>query len=472
MQRDTFGFAGKPVYVYGLGTTGRATAQALTDAGADVLVWDDQMANSGASDETVFKAVHPDHVAWETLAAMIKSPGIPMQAEPVKRALAHKVPVMGDVDLLWRRDGESGASFIGITGTNGKSTTTALVGHVLRESGFKVAVGGNIGAAALSLPELARNGVYVLELSSYQLESMREMQADGVMMLNLTPDHLARHGDMTGYLAAKMRLFDLAKAGAVQVMGIDQPILRDVAARGGITTVSVGHKADYEVRGSALYHGAELMMELDDLPHLPGPHNAQNIACAFALLVPRWVTAAEFKLAVRTFKGLPHRLEKVGSVAGVCFVNDSKATNGDSTVYALQSFRNIYWICGGLPKTDGLGGCVEHLGAVRAAFTIGDATEAFADTLTAYNVPSFKCRTLDVAVREAFAAARTEGLEDAVVMLSPAAASMDQFKNFEHRGDTFVNLVQGLATLEQSAKAQSRARENALEVARGKRGGA
>lgn len=468
MQRDIYGFGTKTVYVYGLGTTGRATAQALLDAGVDVIVWDDQLAAQGANEEKMFVAKAPDTVAWDKIAAVVKSPGIPITAELVKLAVTNNVAVMGDVDLLWRRDGESGASFIGITGTNGKSTTTALVGHILRESGFKVAVGGNLGTAALALPELPRNGVYVLELSSYQLETLQDMQADGVLMLNLTPDHLARHGDMAGYLAAKMRLFDHAKAGAVQVMGVDQPVLRDVAERGGITTVSVGHKADYEVRDNGIYHGADLMMELTDLPHLPGPHNAQNIACALALLVPRWVTLAEFKIAVRTFKGLPHRLEKVSTVAGVTFVNDSKATNGDSTVYALQSFKNIYWICGGLPKTDGLGACVEHLGAVRAAFTIGDATEAFADELTTHNVPSFKCRVLEVAVREAFAAARTEGLEDAVVMLSPAAASMDQFRNFEHRGDTFVNLVQGLATMEQSAKAQSKARDNALETARGR----
>lgn len=448
LPRDIYGFGIKTAYVFGLGASGRATARALQDAGVAVTVWDDQH----GPEEKEFHAVPPEQMDWSKVGAVVKSPGISMEVPLVKAAQAHNVPVIGDVDLLWRRDGGSGASFIGITGTNGKSTTTALVGHVLRESGFKVAVGGNIGTAALALPELPRNGVYVLELSSYQLETLRELQADGALLLNLTPDHLARHHDMQGYLKAKMRLFELAKAGAVQVMGVDQPVLRDVAMHGAMTTVSVGGKADYTVKGSALMHGNEMLMELGDLEHLPGPHNAQNVACAFALLVPRWVTAAEFKAAAKTFKGLPHRLEKVGTVGGVLFVNDSKATNGDSTVYALQSFKNIYWICGGLPKTDGLGACVEHLGEVRAAFTIGDATDAFADELTAHQVPSFKCKTMDVAVREAYAAARTEGLDNAVIMLSPAAASMDQFRNFEHRGDVFVNLVQGLATLEQSAQ--------------------
>lgn len=443
VRRDIYGFGDTSAYVFGLGASGRATAQALLDAGVDVVVWDDQH----GPDEKEFTAKPPEQVDWSRIGAVVKSPGIPMDVPLVKMAQAHNVPVMGDVDLLWRRDGGSGASFIGITGTNGKSTTTALVGHILRTCGFKAAVGGNIGTAALALPELPRNGVYVLELSSYQLESLHEMQADGALLLNLTPDHLARHKDMAGYLAVKMRLFELAKAGAVQVVGIDQPVLQDVAQ--GKLTVSVGGEADYTAKNGRLWHGNEALMELDDLPHLPGPHNAQNIACAYALLVPRWVSAAEFKTAVRSFKGLPHRLEKVGSVAGVQFVNDSKATNGDSTVYALQSFKNIYWICGGLPKTDGLGDCVNHLEAVRAAFTIGEATDAFASELEGHQVPAFKCHTMDVAVREAFAAARTEGLEGAVVMLSPSAASMDQFRNFEHRGDVFVNLVQGIVALNQ-----------------------
>ncbi|RYG62025.1 MAG: UDP-N-acetylmuramoyl-L-alanine--D-glutamate ligase [Alphaproteobacteria bacterium] len=443
VRRDIYGFGNRCVYVFGLGASGRATAEALLEAGVDVVVWDDQ----SGPDEKELTAKPPEQMDWSRVGAVVKSPGIPMDVPLVKMAQAHNVPVMGDIDLLWRRDGMSGASFIGITGTNGKSTTTALVGHILRTCGYKVAVGGNIGTAALALPELPRNGVYVLELSSYQLETLCEMQADGAMLLNLTPDHLARHKDMTGYLAAKMRLFDLAKAGAVQVVGIDQPVLQDVAQ--GKLTVSVGSEADYVAKNGQLWHGNDSLLQLDELPHLPGPHNAQNVACAYALLVPRWVTAAEFKDAARSFKGLPHRLEKVGSVEGVLFVNDSKATNGDSTVYALQSFKNIYWICGGLPKTDGLGACVDHLDAVRAAFTIGDATEMFAEELTAHQVPTFKCHTLDVAVREAFAAARTEALEGAVVMLSPSAASMDQFRNFEHRGDVFVNLVQGIMALNQ-----------------------
>ncbi|TKW60654.1 MAG: UDP-N-acetylmuramoyl-L-alanine--D-glutamate ligase [Blastochloris viridis] len=449
MRRDVYGFGHKAVMVYGLGSSGRATALALQDAGVEVFVWDDNDDFNSSPDANLFSVRAPDAVDWTRIGALVKSPGISLETPLVRAALAHKVPVMTDVDLLYRRDNSNGAAFIGITGTNGKSTTTALIGHILRVCGYKVAVGGNIGTPALALPELPKNGVYVLELSSYQLETLTDLQVDGALLLNLTPDHLARHGTMEAYLAAKLRLFDLAKAGAVQVMGIDQPLLRGQAETRGVTTVSVTGVGDYMVTEGKLTHGLDTLMPLEDLEHLPGPHNAQNVACAYALLVPRWCTPAEFRDACKSFKGLPHRLEKVGKVGDVLFVNDSKATNGDSTVYALQSFANIYWICGGLPKTDGLGACINHLGAVRAAFTIGQATEDFADTLVQHNVPSFKCHTMDVAVREAFAAARSEGLEDAVVLLSPSAASMDQYRNFEHRGDTFVNLVQGLVTVEQ-----------------------
>lgn len=445
---DVFGFGGKIAYVYGLGTTGKGTAQALMDAGVRVVVWDD----SPEREKSGFEVKSPTAIDWAQVGGVVKSPGIGMQAELVQMAVAKGVPVISDVDLLWRREGMSGANFIGITGTNGKSTTTALVGHILREAGKKVAVGGNIGAAALTLPELPVGGVYVLEFSSYQLETLRELKVDGGMLLNLTPDHLARHGTMDNYLAAKLRLFELANPGAVQVLGVDQPMLQDLARKGGFTTVSVqggthnnGPAADFTVRDGAVWHSGKRELELG-FEHLPGPHNAQNVACAYALLVPRWVSHAQFVAGAKSFKGLPHRLERVATVAGVQFINDSKATNGDSTVYALQSFENIYWICGGQPKTDGLGDCVKHLEAVRAAFTIGEATEAFAKDLEEHEVPVFKCYTLEAAVREAFAAARSEGMKGAVVMLSPAAASFDQFRNFEHRGDVFVNLVQNLVT--------------------------
>lgn len=437
-----YGFKGKTAYIYGLGSTGKTAAHALIDNGVDVLCWDDKT----ASDEKILPLCEPSRIPWHELGGIIKSPGVPMTAPLILEAIKRKVPVISDLDLLWRRERKNRTQFIGITGTNGKSTTTALVGHVLRAAGKRVAVGGNIGNAALGLPELPDGGIFVLEFSSYQLEMTRELQVDGGILLNLTPDHLERHGTMENYLVTKWNMFDLAKPGAVKVLGIDQPILKERAEFPGITTVSVGGKGGVEVRDGGVWQNGERVLELADFTYLPGPHNAQNIACAYALLVPRWVSREEFIAGAKSFKGLPHRLEKVGVVGHVTFVNDSKATNGDSSVYALQSYQHIYWICGGKPKSDGLGACVAHLGAVRAAFTIGESGDDFAAVLEGQNVPVFRCKVLDKAVTEAFSAARAEGFEDAVVLLSPAAASLDQFRNFEHRGDVFANCVRSLTS--------------------------
>ncbi|MBI1308865.1 MAG: UDP-N-acetylmuramoyl-L-alanine--D-glutamate ligase [Proteobacteria bacterium] len=437
-----YGFGGKTVYVYGLGSSGRAGAHMLAAAGVRVAVWDDKL----AEEEKELTVVPPDKVDWRDMGAVLKSPGVPMDTPLVRAAQAHGVPVMSDIDLLCRRERGNRVQFVGITGTNGKSTTTALVGHVLRTAGRKVAVGGNIGNPAMLLPELPEGGIYVLELSSYQLEMVSELHVDGAVLLNLTPDHLERHKSMEAYRDTKLKLFDLARPDAARVLGVDQPLLAAVPDRPGLARVSATgvEGADYSVREGAIWRGDKRLVGLEAFPHLQGPHNAQNIACALALLVPRWVSLEMFVEAAATFKGLPHRLEKVGVVDGVVFVNDSKATNGDSSVYALQSFDHIYWICGGKPKSDGLGACVGALENVRAAFTVGEAADAFAGVLREKNVPVFVCRTLERAVGEAFGAARSERLEGAVVLLSPAAASLDQFRNFEHRGDVFANCVRML----------------------------
>ena len=448
-----YGFSpDRPVVVYGLGGSGRAAVAALSEAGIPVWAWDDgetQLPAELAARPLVVRR-QPVGAEWAQVQALIKAPGIPLTTPLAESALAAAAPILGESDLLWRREQGSGAVWLGITGTNGKSTTTALIAHVLREAGNKVAVGGNLGIPALQLPEVGQGGFYVLELSSYQLEMLQELAIDGGAFLNLTPDHLERHKTMAGYCSAKLRLFDLAKPGATCVMGIDQPMLATLAQERGFTSVATQghaneHRADYTVREGKVYHDTTPLLTLTDFPNLPGPHNAQNLACALALLVPRWLTLEQFIAGAKTFKGLPHRLEKVGTFNGVKFINDSKATNGDSAVYALQSYPHIYWICGGKPKTDGLGECLNHLGAVRAAFTIGEAGTDFADAIAAKGVPAFACKTMERAVEEAFAAAQTEHLEGAVVLLSPAAASYDQFNNFEHRGDVFANCVRQLA---------------------------
>ncbi|HEX2859369.1 MAG TPA: UDP-N-acetylmuramoyl-L-alanine--D-glutamate ligase [Alphaproteobacteria bacterium] len=456
------------VLVLGLGLTGVAVANDLAKRGVKVLAWDDKEDSrkipleKGArlADRAQIDALLADDCPdWKSFDAVIKSPGIPMASKLVRNALAANVKVMGDLDLLWRREQARGAhtKFIGITGTNGKSTTTALVGHLLRNAGFAVAVGGNIGEPALTLPELPEGGIYVLEMSSFQLETLSELQADGCLLLNLTADHLDRHGDMHAYLGAKLRLFEHAKPGAVRVLGVDQEPLRKVASQGGYTTVSVaGQLASYtvEIEGEhpgELWRGDKLIGDTSVFERLPGAHNWQNIACAYALLKGMnegkgLLSNGEFFTGVQTFMGLPHRLERVRDIGNVGFINDSKATNGDSVVPALKSFADIFWICGGRPKSDGLEAVIEAgvLGTVRAAFTIGEAGHAFAMALRGQGVQAYECTTLEKAVRDAYTAAAQSGHEKPVVLLSPACASYDQFRNYEQRGEAFTKIVKGL----------------------------
>jgi UDP-N-acetylmuramoylalanine--D-glutamate ligase len=441
----------KAVLVHGLGLTGTAVAAELARRGVKVLAWDDKPENRASLPAGVeLASATPD---WSTIEAVIKSPGISMTHGLVKAAQAAGVAVMGDMDLLWRREQGRGTKFIGITGTNGKSTTTALVGHILKNAGVPVAVGGNIGEPVLGLPKLPEGGWYVLEMSSFQLETLAELKVDGGLLLNLTPDHLDRHGDMEGYLATKLRLFKLAQENAVKVLGIDSAPLKQLVRKGGFTSVSVtGELASYQVDDAGeLWRGDKLMGDVSVFERLPGAHNWQNIACAYALLKGlKLVSDAEFFTGVQTFTGLPHRLERVRQIdtsfGNVGFINDSKATNGDSVVPALKSFGDIFWICGGRPKSDGLDGVINAgvLGSVRAAFTIGEAGHDFAMALRGQGVQAYECGTLDKAIRDAYAAARQSGLEKPVVLLSPACASYDQFRNYEQRGEAFAKIVRGL----------------------------
>ena len=463
----TFGLdLARPVWVYGLGLNGLPVAEALREAGLVVWVWDDKLAEVPDG----MHRVAPEEVDWDVVQAVVKSPGIPFDAPGMAawRQRGQHVPVLGDVDLFWRRVKGSGCKILAVTGTNGKSTTTALVGHVLREAGLPVAVGGNIGVSAVRLPELPAGGFYVLELSSYQLEMVRELEVDGAVLLNLTPDHLARHGTLEEYLRVKLGLFERVRgesgeygAGSKDascVVGVDQPCLRVAAAEHPAwVSVSVGGEAAIQVSAEGILQDRfqepgtgnqepgsghqGVRIDLRPFANLPGPHNRQNIACAWGL-VRRWVSECDFACAVARFKGLPHRLEQVRQVGKVLFINDSKATNGDSVVPALESFDDIYWICGGQPKTDGLGATVEHLGQVKAAFTIGQASADFARELAARGVAVTRLETLKEAVPAAFAAAKAAG---GVVLLSPACASWDQYKNFEERGGEFCSLVAGLS---------------------------
>ena len=439
------GFSGKTVYVYGLGKSGQAAVNALLEDGAYILAWDDRESNLNSDFNGAGRIgrVSPHDVDWDSVAAVMKSPGIPSDRLVFKAAKKAGVPIIGDIDLLYRRNPE--ASFIGITGTNGKSTTTALVAHVLRSAGVEAVAGGNLGQAALSLPVLDEGGVYVLELSSYQLEMVERIQLDASVILNLTPDHLDRHGTMEAYLEAKARIFSQTKPTAPRVITVDTPQLQHFASSqpetGLKTLTQQGNTAEYRVTqdGKLMHHGRQVA-DLTYFDNLPGPHNWQNIVAAKLLCAP-WVDGDAFFKHLRTFRALPHRMEKILDIHGVKFINDSKATNAESAVAALQSFSNIYWIAGGKPKAEGVTPCLDHLSNVLAAFLIGDAEDDFEAELDAY-IPCFKCGTLEEAVRQAFDTARQEGQDDPVVLLSPACASFDQFFSFEQRGDAFAMYAQ------------------------------
>jgi len=452
-------FAGRRVAVLGLARSGRAAVTSLLAGGAEVLAWDDDAATRQAA--AAEGAVLRDLAAldWRTVAALVLSPGIPHSFPTphptVAQVRAAEVEIIGDIELLARAQRHS--RFIGITGTNGKSTTTALIGHILKLAGLAVEVGGNLGTPALSLAPLAADGTYVLELSSFQLELVASLVCDIAVLLNITPDHLDRHGGMDGYIAAKRRIFAGQDARCAAVIGIDEPISRGIfetmkagggpgvipvsargAAPGGVS-VEAGWLMDHLDRDAAPVP----VLDLAQAERLPGVHNWQNAAAAYAAVRRAGVAGDIAAAAIRSFPGLVHRQELVATLDGIRYINDSKATNADAAEKALACYPAIYWIAGGLPKAGGIAPLAPYFARLRHAFLIGRATEEFAATLDG-KVPFTRCGDLATAVAAAGERARRERLPGAVVLLSPACASYDQFANFEERGDQFRRLVAGL----------------------------
>ncbi len=353
---------------------------------------------------------------------------------------------------------------VGITGTNGKSTTTALIGHILKEAGRDVRVGGNIGTGVLDLAPLHSNAIYVLELSSYQLDLVKSLRCNVAVMLNLSPDHLDRHGGMDGYQAAKMRIFQNQTPQDVAVIGFDdlytQSMAIGLSASGPqkVTQISSTYtlgKGVSAVEGR-LYDNmggkAEFIGKLEDCPALQGRHNFQNAAAAYAACRALGLDPSTIMAGLKTFPGLAHRMENVGAIEGVRFVNDSKATNAQAAEQALRSFKNIYWIAGGVPKAEGIAPLASCFPNVTKAYLIGQAEETFATTLHG-KVEAQKCGTLERAIDAAFRDARASGDASPVVLLSPACASFDQFKDYEHRGDVFRDFVKSMmpAPMKESA---------------------
>ncbi|HWK46006.1 MAG TPA: UDP-N-acetylmuramoyl-L-alanine--D-glutamate ligase [Stellaceae bacterium] len=455
----TLPYRDRTVGVLGLGRSGRVAAEALLASGARVLAWDDDAAQRDAAKAARIPLADLGTAEPLDWAALVMSPGIPLThptPHPVAaRAQRAGIEVIGDIELLGRAG--TGAGFIGITGTNGKSTTTALIHHVLRLAGQPVAVGGNLGIPALSLPRLGSDGRYVLEMSSFQLDLTTSLAFDIAVLLNVTPDHLDRHGDMAGYIAAKKAIFRAQSTASTAVVGIDDAICRDLHAELVAQDVArvIAISAEQPVPGGiaaidgqlvdALDGVARSVLDLTKIATLPGRHNWQNAAAAYAVCRVAGLAAETIAAGIASYPGLAHRQELVATLDGVRFVNDSKATNADAASKALGCYDDIYWIAGGTPKAGGIVPLAPWFDRIRHAFLIGDAAEAFAGTLTD-RVPFTRSGTLDVAVRQAADRAVAEGRPGAVVLLSPACASYDQFANFEARGDAFRGLTGTLQT--------------------------
>ena len=429
-------FAGRDYAVLGLARSGLATVAALIAADANVTAWDDRAEARALG--SALGATIADLGATDlgNMAGLIVSPGVPIDQHPIALAArAAHVPILGDIELFAMAQSTLPQHrVIGITGTNGKSTVTALIHHLLISAGHDATLGGNIGLPILSRAPLPAGGIYVLELSSYQIDLTHSLACDIAVLTNNTPDHLDRYGgEFMAYAASKARLFTMQHADQLSVIATDDDRCRMIASH-------VNHRL---VRVSA--HD----VARDDQQHWPalqGPHNAQNVACAVAVVRSVGLTDAQINSGLRSFQGLEHRMERVAEKNGVLYVNDSKATNPASSAPALAAYpplhgrARIHWIVGGLAKGEGVGECAQWLGHVSCAYLIGDAAPMLARTLSGH-VAVDKSVTLEKAVASAAAVA----LSDDVVLLSPAAASFDQFRDYEHRGQSFRDAVAGLS---------------------------
>ena len=491
------GFEGRRVAVFGLGRSGITAARALQAGGAIPILWDDGVSGRMQAEAEGFQVQDLTAADWSGFAALVLSPGAPLtHPKPhwtVDRAREAGVPVIGDIELFARalaaRPSDHRTRVVAITGTNGKSTTTALIGWVLKSAGLTVHVGGNIGIGVLALPEPTPDAVYVIEVSSYQLDLTTTFAPDVAILTNISPDHLDRHGGMEGYVAAKARIFAAQAPDAVALIGVDedwgQGIARGLASR-VVTVSSSAHPGEsrdpapssghdigdqrtarssppdrpenwvpafagmngIEVRSGSISAQGVVLADLAPARSLPGRHNAQNAAFAYAAARALGVSHAAAVKGLLTFPGLAHRMETVAQVGAVRFVNDSKATNADAARQALASYPSVFWIAGGVPKAGGIDDLADLFPRITKAYLIGQAAPAFAETLG--DTPHVIAQTLDAAVAAAAPDAEAAG-GDQIVLLSPACASFDQFADFEARGEAFRAAVLNLTSVPESA---------------------
>ncbi|HEV2954652.1 MAG TPA: UDP-N-acetylmuramoyl-L-alanine--D-glutamate ligase [Xanthobacteraceae bacterium] len=453
-------FAGRTLAVFGLGASGLAVCRALKAGGAGVIACDDSPGKATEAAAEGFAVEDLRRIDWSRTAALVLSPGVPLTHPAphwsVGLARNAAVEVIGDIELYCRqrRAVAPDAPFVAITGTNGKSTTTALVAHLLTAAGYSAERGGNIGTAILSLEPPRRGHAHVIECSSYQIDLAPSLDPSVGILLNVSEDHLDRHGTLRAYAAIKERLVAGVAPGGTPIVGVDDnwgQAAADRIERAGRLVVRVSVRRPLP---DGLYVEAEQVMRasggtaraiahIGGIGSLRGLHNAQNAACAVGAALALGLNEAAIQRGLVSFPGLAHRMEQVGRKDNVLFVNDSKATNADAAARALASFTDIFWIAGGRAKTGGITGLAGFFPRIRKAYLIGEAADEFAATLQG-QVPTAAAGTLDRAVALAAADAAAAGLAEPVVLLSPACASFDQYPNFEVRGTAFRDLVLGL----------------------------
>lgn len=459
-------FRGQKVALFGLGGSGLATARSLMAGGADLIAWDDNPAQVEAAGSAGITVGDLRDVDWTDLGALVLAPGVPLtHPKPhwsADLANMNGVEIIGDVEIFVRerRALAPDCPFIAITGTNGKSTTTALIAHLIASSGRNAQLGGNIGTAVLTLDPPSNDRFYVVECSSYQIDLAPSLDPSAGLLLNLTPDHLDRHGSMQHYAEVKTRL---VRQSDVAVVGVDddwcEEIAERLAAEGKrVEPISQAKRLPngYFADGSRIFRAddgtASEVADLEGIPTLRGQHNAQNAAAAIAACKTVGLSDEEIRAGLASFPGLKHRMQPVGRRGRVVFVNDSKATNAEAAAPALQSFEPIYWIAGGLPKEGGIASLEPYFPRIAKAYLIGEAAAEFAASI-GERAPFEISGTLDRAVANAARDAADDGSEMPAVLLSPACASFDQYRNFEVRGDAFVSLVSGLDDMEMLVEA-------------------
>ena len=448
-------FSGQKVALFGLGGSGLATAKALIAGGCEVVAWDDNPAGVEKAQDEGIQTGDLREGDFSIFAALILAPGVPLtHPKPhwsVELAQSSGVEIIGDIELFARERSAIApdAPFIAITGTNGKSTTTALIAHMLSHAGRDVQLGGNIGRAVLSLDPLQSDRFYVVEVSSYQIDLAPTLNAGVGLLLNLSPDHLDRHGSMDRYAGIKKLLVEKADTA---IVGVDDKRCANIAkalADGEHKVISISKNQVLEA-GIFAYNSnlilaetGEVIANIEDVGSLRGTHNAQNAAAAVAACRAVGLSNSEIQTGLRSFPGLVHRMEQVGHLGKVLFVNDSKATNAEAAAPALASFEHIYWIAGGLAKDGGIELLEPWFPRIAKAYLIGEAAPVFAATLS--DQVDFEISAeLDSAIDHAAKEARDSSFAEPVVLLSPACASFDQFPNFEQRGFAFKDTAMAL----------------------------